>query len=236
MTHDDFDIASMADYLHLTPPQVQRMADRGQLPGRKIGGQWRFSAAEIHHWLEDRIGASDDSQLSEMENAFDRAAGDTAAETISLAELLPVSAIAIPLLAKTRDSVIRAMIDLAAQTGLLWDPEKMADAVRARENLHSTALETGVALMHPRRPLGDILAEPFLALGITSQGIPFGSERGNLTDVFFLICSTEDRVHLRVLARLSRLLAQPLFLAELRAAGDPLSAHDLIAKYAEKIS
>ena len=42
MARQDFDIDELAKYLHLTPPQVSRMADRGKLPGRKVGGQWRF--------------------------------------------------------------------------------------------------------------------------------------------------------------------------------------------------
>ena len=235
MSQEDFDLQRLAEYLHLDPAKVQKMAERGNIPGRRIGGQWRFSTAEIHHWLEDRIGASDDTQLSEVEVFLDRAAGDLAADTISLGALLPLSGIAIPLATKTKSSVITGMVDVAMQTGLLWDPVKLADAIRLRENLHSTALENGVALLHPRRPLSEILADPFLAVGITSQGIPFGGERGNLTDVFFLICSMEDRGHLRVLARLSRLIAQPDFLSQLRSADSPAAAHDLVVAFEEKI-
>ena len=55
---DDLDVAKLAEYLHLTPDQVTRMAVRGKVPARKVVGQWRFSEAEIHHWLEERIGAS----------------------------------------------------------------------------------------------------------------------------------------------------------------------------------
>ena len=118
-----------------------------------------------------------------------------------ISELLPVEAIAIPLHARTRNSVIESMVELAAGTGLLWDPKEMAEAVRSREDMHPTALENGVALLHPRRPMPKILAQPLLALGVTVTGIPFGGA-SSLTDVFFLICSTDDRVHLRVLARL----------------------------------
>ena len=113
---------------------------------------------------------------------------------------------AVPLNARTRTSVIDKMVQLAAATGWLWDPDKMAEAVAAREHLHSTALDNGVALLHPRRPQPNILAQPFLAFGRTHRGIPFGDARGRLTDVFFLILSTDDRGHLRTLARLSRLI------------------------------
>ncbi len=55
-TMEDLDIAKLADYLHLTPPQVSKMALRGRIPARKVGGEWRFNEAEIHHWLEEQIG------------------------------------------------------------------------------------------------------------------------------------------------------------------------------------
>ncbi|HEY2894975.1 MAG TPA: PTS sugar transporter subunit IIA, partial [Pirellulales bacterium] len=70
---------------------------------------------------------------------------------------------------------------------------------------------------------------PFLALGRTDRGIPFASRRGFLTDVFFLICSTDDRGHLRTLARLSRLLALPTFLPELRGAQNAIEVQQVIA-------
>ncbi len=154
--------------------------------------------------------------------------------TISLAELLPAAAIAIPLEARTKNSVITGMVQLATATGLLWDDVKMAEAVRARENLHPTALDSGVALLHPRRPLASILAEPFLALGVTVHGIPFGGGR-SLTDVFFLICSVDDRGHLRVLARLSRLLGHTGFLSALRGVVDARDVRPLIQEYERQL-
>ena len=94
----------------------------------------------------------------------------------------------------------------------------MAEAIRQREQLHPTALDNGVALLHPRRPMASAMGEPFLALGRTSTGIPFGGPRGQLTDLFFLIGSTDDRGHLRMLAKLSRLISENGFVEEIRQA------------------
>ena len=234
MAPKDFDIDSLAAYLHLTPQQVQRMADRGKVPGRKIGGRWRFSEAEIHHWLEDRIGVADDGQLQKMEDVLDRDQR-ASSDVVCIADMLSVDAIAVPLQARTRNSVIQKMADLAASTGLLWDPGKTADAVRDRENLHPTALDIGVALLHPRRPMPGILGEPLLALGRTYQGVPFGGARGTLTDVFFLICSMDDSGHLRTLARLSRLLSDAAFLDGLRTAEDATNMHTRIRQREQEL-
>ncbi len=230
MPTEDFDIDRLAAYLHLSPQKVSRLADRGKLPGRKVGGQWRFSRAEVHHWLEERIGLADEGELVNVEGVLREHRGPEEAENVVLADLLLPEAIAVPLAARTRNAVIRAMVDLAAGTGYLWDPEKMNDAVREREDMQSTAMESGVALLHPRRPMPAILGQPFMAFGRTSSGIPFGGGFGNLTDVFFLICSVDDRGHLRALARLARVLGLPDVLGALRAAGDAQAVHRLIAE------
>ncbi len=229
MAPKDFDIDTLAAYLHLTPQQVMRMADRDRLPGRKIAGAWRFSEAEIHHWLEEQIGLSDDGELLKVENVLDRHVGG-GVEKITISDLLPIEAIAVPLQARTRGSVIQKMADLAAQTGLLWDPDKMVQVLRDRENLHPTALDIGVALLHPRRPMTNILGEPLLALGRTYQGIPFGGASGGMTDIYFLICSTDDRGHLRTLARLSRLLSDTSFLEGIRQADDAVATREWIVQ------
>jgi PTS system nitrogen regulatory IIA component len=234
MADDDFDIDRLASYLHFTPAQVARLADRGKLPGRKVQGAWRFSQADIHHWLENRIGISDDEELQQMEN-FLRMPSAATAQIQTISDQLPLKAIEVPLAARTRNSVITSMTEVASRTGLLWDPEKMAEAVRAREDMHPTALESGVALLHPRRPMSSILGEAFLAFGRTESGIPFGGSRGQLTDIFFLICSIDDRGHLQTLARLSRLIADPVLVATLREATDAKAVHDAISAAEAKL-
>ena len=210
---EDLDVSRLAEYLHVTPDQVTRMAVRGKLPGRRVGGDWRFNEAEIHHWLEDRIGASDSEELTKVQRVVDRVAGEAFGRPIS--ELCSKETIAVPLNARTRGSVIRSMCELASRSGLVWDAPAMAEAVQAREQMHPTALDCGVALLHPRRPQTSILADSVLAMAVCPSPIPF-SDTGQLTDIFFLICSYDDAAHLRILARLSRLIADGDLLTNLR--------------------
>ena len=228
MSYEDFDVEELARYLHFTPQQIEKLANRGKIPGRRVSGEWKFSPAEVHEWMEERIGLFDEEELIDVEGKLRQSAGGgTEHPEIQIADLVRVDVIAKPLLGRTRNSVISAMADLGVQVGLLWDGAKMADAIRAREAMQSTALEAGVALLHPRRPMPGILAEGFVALGITPNGIPFGGGR-QLTDVFFLLCSVDDRSHLRTLARISRLVGEDAFLDEIRAASGPTEVFDLI--------
>jgi PTS system nitrogen regulatory IIA component len=206
MPQQDFDLAQLASYLHLTPQQVEKLANRDKIPGRKVSGKWRFSQADVYHWLEDRIGVSGTDELERVEGVLDR---HTREESVSIKDMLAVDLIKIPLSGRSPKKIVTEICNVAADSCRLWDVNKMAEAVISRESMHSTALDNGVALLHPRRPLPNILSEGFLALGRSHQGIPFGGSRGILTDIFFLICSFDDRTHLRTLARLSRIISDP---------------------------
>jgi PTS system nitrogen regulatory IIA component len=223
---DDFDIPALAVFLQMMPAQVLRLAERGHLPGRRVSGAWRFSKPEVNQWLEARIGLADDRELASMESSLQRT--DAEAGVIVLGDHLSVESVATPLRAKTRASVISDMVDLAAASGMLWDAVRLADAITAREDLASTALDSGAALLHPRRPLPSILGQAVLALGIASQGIPFGGAAGRLTDVFFLIAATSDHEYLRILARVSRMIGDADWLEELRSAASPAEARRLV--------
>src|SRR5207237_5848042 len=93
----------------------------------------------------------------------------------------------------------------------------------------STALPNGVAIPHPRRPLPNALGESVIAYGKTTSGIPFGAPAGTLTDMFFLVCCRDDRTHLQVLARLSRLFLRPGLLDELRLMESAADTWQLLA-------
>ena len=231
MAKDSFDLNSLAEYLHLTPPEVRRMADRDKIPGRKVGGEWRFSQAEIHQWFEERIGASDAQELVEVEKVLHIQSQKRLVDSFHIPDLMLPQNVFVPLLAKTKTKVIQSLCDGIANTGLLWDADKFADAIRSREELHPTALENGVALLHPRRPMETIVSEAFLGLGITSRGIPFGGPRGAMTDIFFVIGSTDEAVHLRVLARLSRLVVQDEMLEALRECSSQGQAWDVVQQF-----
>ena len=210
--------------------------DKGVIPSRRVNGELVFSRDEVHRWLEQRIGVSDEEELVQVEEALTKSIPPGAVEDdVSLVSLIPAGAVALPLRARTRDSVIRSMVQLAGSTGLLWDTDAMAEAVKAREELHTTALDNGVALLHPRRPMPSLLGDTFVALGMAPSGIPFGGASG-LTDVFFLICSMDDRVHLRILTRLSRMLTYLDFLKRLRELSNEAAIRELMLEVEEAIS
>jgi PTS system nitrogen regulatory IIA component len=225
MGSDMMDVEQLAAYLQRDVREVGKLASRGRLPGHKVGGEWRFARAEINQWLEKEMRGYSEQQLAALETAGARG-GD---EEPLLAGLLAEASVGVPLNASTRSSVLRSLVELAEQSWHVYDAAAVLEAVRQREEKGSTALPNGVAIPHPHRPLPGALGESVIAYGRTASGIPFGGERGALTDIFFLVCCRDDRTHLRVLARLTRLLMRPDFLDDLRAAETAAETWEKIA-------
>jgi PTS system nitrogen regulatory IIA component len=217
MGNEMMDIEQLATYLHRDVRDVSKLASRGHLPGQKVAGQWRFARAEINQWIETQMPSYSDEQLSALE---DRHAPEGDDELL-VVTLLTEPCIAVPMRAGTRGSAQRELVRLAEQSTHVYDREALLEAIMQREELMTTALPNGVAIPHPRRPLPHSLGDSIMAFGRSASGIPFGAERGVLTDVFFLVCCRDEKTHLRVLARLSRLMLRPGFLDDLRAAETP---------------
>jgi PTS system nitrogen regulatory IIA component len=216
------DLAQLASLLRRDQRELSKLASRGQLPARKVGGEWRFANAEIQQWLESEIPGLDEAALKNLEEAHPEPTEPL------ITHLLAPACVEVPLQARTSASVPRAMVRLAEQSWQVYDPDAVLAAVQAREERSSTAQEIGVAILHPPRPLPDALGESVVAIGIAACGVPFGGPMGRLTDIFFLVCCRDQKTHLRVLARLSRLFLRPGFLEQLRAVEKPADALHVI--------
>jgi PTS system nitrogen regulatory IIA component len=220
------DIDQLAALLSRDTREVGKLADRGKVPGRKVNGQWRFARAEINHWLETRLHEYDADQLRALETTE-----EPQSEPLLLSSLFSESLVSVPLPATTRSSVLRELVKLAEQSWQVYDAEAVLTAITERETMQSTSLLAGVAIPHAHRPLGDgVLGEPIVAFAKTARAIPFGGDKGMMTDLFFLVLSKDYPGHLRVMARLARLFLLEGFLDGLRNCETSLEAFHFICE------
>jgi len=226
MPHQYMTIEELTRFLGLDFRRVSRMAQRGEIPSQKVGGNFRFSRAEVTEWLQQQIG--DDSHDWQSMDAGMTAHRQANPEDAQVMPLLCPEAISISLAARTKASVLRELVALAQETGVLYDGEELLEALIRREELCSTAMEAGIAIPHPRRPLPYAVAEPIIVVAHVPQGIGFGAPDGRLTNLFFMTCSQDDRHHLHVLARLCRMLCKKDFPQQLREASGPQEVMDLM--------
>jgi PTS system nitrogen regulatory IIA component len=232
MDNETMDLEQLASYLHRDVREVSKMASRGYLPGQKIGGQWRFASAEINYWLETQMPTYSAAELEALETGTNRGRSE---DKPLVTSLLSENTIAVPLAATTKASVLKELVELAGQSWQVYNPEALLAAVKQREELGSTALSSGVAIPHPRRPSPTMLGEPVIAYARTSSPLPFGAPHGGLSDLFFLVCCVEQRTHLKVLARISRMMLQPGLLDDLRAAETVAESYLILVKAEQEL-
>jgi PTS system nitrogen regulatory IIA component len=207
MPYRNMSLEDFAKYVGMDAREVHKLADRGKLPGQKVGGEWRFNRARVTEWLQQEMHTLDEARLTALEEALGKQDGTPAQDSdMIVTSLIGVEGIDPCLPAKTKASVIKELVNLADRTGLLYDAEGLTEALEARESMCATALPNGVALPHPRKPMPYVSAEPLVCVARVPSGIGYGAAQGELTKLFMLICCHEDRHHLRVLARLMRIL------------------------------
>jgi excisionase family DNA binding protein len=51
---DVLTVAQLAEWLQVDETAVAELADSGDLPGRKLGGEWRFAREAVLAWLANR--------------------------------------------------------------------------------------------------------------------------------------------------------------------------------------
>ena len=170
MPYRNMTLAEIAKHIGMDAREVKRLADKGVLPGRLIGGQWRFNRIQMLDWLQREMHTLDRRHIQNL----DRAMSSTDHETV-VSNLLATEAVDMNLAARSRPSVLRELVNLAERTGMVYHRAEIVDALEEREALASTALPGGIALPHPRRPLPYATAAPLLCLARVPAGIPFGA-------------------------------------------------------------
>jgi len=227
MPYRSLTIQEVARMLGADARRVERMAQRGEIPCQKIGGQFRFNRAQITEWLQQEMGGMSHDHLAGVDAGMTEQRQTQQDEAI-IAPLLRADAVTTHLGSRTKDSTLRELVSLASRTGLVVDEKELLEAVLHREELCSTAMECGIAIPHPRRPLPEAISGPILVVAKTPQGIAFGAPDGRMTTLLFLTASQDDRHHLHVLARLCRMLHEERFVARMEEAETPAEMIELL--------
>jgi excisionase family DNA binding protein len=212
-------IHELATYLHLDEATVNKLVASGKIPAVQLDRQWRFKKSAIDEWIADQLVGDDESFVDVPDGM-----------KLPLEDLLPDQAIITNLRATTPITVIEELAARAYTNGWLADKPWFVGAVVERESLASTAMEGGVAFLHTRAKDKGKIARPFMIVGRSWEGIPFGAADGGQTFLFFLLGLKYDKLHLPILGRLARALRNPATIAKLRSLSSPDQVRALLLK------
>ncbi len=111
---------------------------------------------------------------------------------------------------------------------------KIVDILLEREELGSTAIGDGVAIPHGK--VKDI-QEIIVSFGRSKKGVEFDAVDGNPVYLFFTLLAPESSMgmHLKALAKISRLLKNPNFRKSLMEAKGKDEIYEIISKEDERL-
>jgi nitrogen PTS system EIIA component len=225
MPHHFLNVDEAAQYLNLSRPDLDRLVKDQEVPFQRRGDRVVFRREDLDSWASQRILSASPKGLASYHRRSSERAHALFAQTFMVGDLIRPEHIDAAMPSKTKASVLRDLVAISARTGYVSDARELIESLEAREALCSTGVPGGIAFLHPRAQLPYRFEASFVVLGRTVQPIFFGAPDGQPTDLFFLLCFQDDRLHLHTLARLCLLAVKTSIVAELRAAADALAMH-----------
>jgi nitrogen PTS system EIIA component len=131
--------------------------------------------------------------------------------------------------ATTKEEVLTELAGLLAGPATGADVARLTAVLRERERLNSTAIGEGIAIPHGRLSgLRSVVA----GFARSSRGVDFESIDKHPTHLFFVLIAPDDAaaMHLKALARISRLLKDKDFRARLLGLEDRQALFDAIVE------
>jgi PTS system nitrogen regulatory IIA component len=132
-------------------------------------------------------------------------------------DLVPPGAVVDDLRSETKEGVLRELSEAVCRILPALAPDRLTGILMEREALGSTGIGEGVAIPHGKVPGIDRLVAVF---GRSPGGVQFASLDGKPARLFFLVVAPEESagMHLKALARISRLLKDERFRRKLLTA------------------
>lgn len=125
-------------------------------------------------------------------------------------DFLDINSVVLDLKSTTKPDAIAELVGFLQTNGQLKDSTPVIEALMQREKLGSTGIGQGVAIPHGKSDAAEKLVG---ALGVSKKGVNFDALDGELVHVIFLLVAPPDSsgLHLKALARISRLLKDKFF-------------------------
>jgi PTS system nitrogen regulatory IIA component len=151
---------------------------------------------------------------------------------MKILDVLQPEAILPELKSQTKKEVLEELSAPVAQLARI-DPVRLVRVLLERERLGSTGIGGGIGIPHGKLPNLDHL---IIGFGLSRKGVDFESLDGAPTHLFFLLVTPENStgLHLKLLARISRILKNEPFKERLLQATSREQIYDVIKEEDEE--
>jgi len=208
-------ISEAAAYLKVNEAVISEMMKAKTLKKQGIGRNIRLDKQDIDEWL---------AGLSESENekfAMKRV-------ICHFQDYFKPENIFLDLTADNKYEAIGIMSKKARDLGIVKDYKWLYEIVVAREELVSTAVGNGVAMLHPRHMHPTKIKAPTILFGRTQESVEFDAPDDLPVHLFFMLLLHNDKQHLFSLSFISKFLMNDANIALLTNAKTPEEVYNAI--------
>lgn len=131
---DIMTLEEVAQYCRVSERTVIDWAQKGDIPGGKLGTSWRFKRSEVDNWINKKLTP----RISEGSQSG-----------IDLNSLISKSRTCV-LDCETKADILNHLIDLMTDITGVQSRQELSDAVFQREKLLSTGIGLSIAIPHAR--------------------------------------------------------------------------------------
>ena len=213
--HEIMTIEEVAAYLRVSERTVYDWAQKGELPGGKLGTTWRFKREDVEHWVNSRISSKPAS---------------TGVRGVTGNAILTEERVVI-IDKADKETVLRRLVDLLAQSPLVRNRDKLLAGILAREELMSTGIGFGVGVPHVRI---DSVSDLVMAVAVCKKPVEDYSSLDNQpVQIVCMLAARSDQhaKYIRTLAAVSNRLKDPDVRRAIVESDDPAFIHSqLIAE------
>ena len=152
---------------------------------------------------------------------------------MKITDILDEASVIQDLSSSSKKGILEELSNVLVERGKLPDRDKVVEVLLEREKLGSTGIGDGIAIPHGKMKGIKGLVTSF---GRSIKGVNFESIDNKPTHLFFLLVAPENSagIHLKALARISRLLKDSGFRIRLMEASDRQDLFRIIAEEDEK--
>jgi PTS system nitrogen regulatory IIA component len=151
---------------------------------------------------------------------------------MKILDVLPKEAILADLKAVDKKGVLEELVVPVANISGV-NHEDLVKVLMEREHLGSTGIGDGIGIPHGKvKDLNSLI----LGFGLSRKGVDFDSMDGQPAHIFFLLITPENStgLHLKLLARISRILKNDPFKEKLLRATSPDEIYSIIKEEEEE--
>jgi PTS system nitrogen regulatory IIA component len=212
-------IEEVAEYLRVSERTVYDWAQKGEIPGGKIGTSWRFKRSEVMKWIDKQLGSGYESAPP---------------PPVDLSQVLTPQRCLI-MSHETKTDAFNELIDVLSEAPEIESRNELAQAIFNREQLMSTGIGLGIGLPHVRlASISDLV----MACGINRFAIEDYASIDDEPIWIIIMIAANDNQHaqyIRFLSHISARLKKPSIREGLQEAETSETVYRLLTQAHETV-